>query len=129
MTNEAEKETVKAFVREMNDAWTRDNGERLSEYFHPRMVAITPVDALRCKGAAECISGWRSFSENSRIHAWREDDIDIEVFGDTAIVTYYYVMDVTLASKRQSLRGRDMLVLRKEQNRWWLIADQFSPYP
>jgi hypothetical protein len=25
--------------------------------------------------------------------------------------------------------GRDMLVLVREDGRWWVVADQFSPYP
>jgi hypothetical protein len=35
---------VWAFVRKLNDAWTREKGGRLGEFFHPRMVAITPVE-------------------------------------------------------------------------------------
>ena len=123
-----QKSEVWKFVRALNDAWTKAKGERLSEYFHPRIVAITPVDRLRRKGAAKCLAGWQEFAQASTIHSWREDDPDIELFGDTAVVTYYYVMDVTMGANRLNLTGRDMLVLRKEEGRWWLIADQFSGY-
>ncbi len=117
------------FVRELNDAWTKEKGERLSEYLHPRMMAITPVHRLRLKGASECITGWRRFAQVAVVHSFREDAPDIELFGDTAVVTYYYAMDVTLGSNRQNLSGRDMMTLKREGGRWWLVADQFSAYP
>ena len=123
-----QKNEVWSLVRALNDAWTKEKGERLSEYFHPRMVAITPVDRHRLKGAVQCIQGWQAFAQASTIHSWREDDPDIELFGDTAVVTYYYVMDVTMGPNRLNLTGRDMLVVKKETGRWWLIADQFSGY-
>jgi len=125
---DSEKNEVWAFVRAMNDAWTTEKGERLREYFHPRMVAITPVDRLRRKGSAKCIEGWQGFAQATTIHSWREEDPDIEIFGETAIVTYYYNMEVTMGPNRLNLSGRDMLTVRKESDRWWLIADQFSAY-
>lgn len=123
-----EKSEVWAFIRSLNDAWTKEKGERLREYFHPRMVAITPVDRLRCKGA-QCAEGWQKFAQTTTIHSWREEDPDIEMFGNTAIVTYYYTMDVTMGSNRTKLAGRDMLTVTKEGGRWWLIADHFSSFP
>jgi Domain of unknown function (DUF4440) len=123
-----QKNEVWSFVRSLNDAWTKEKGERLSEYFHPRMVAITPVDKYRRKGAAKCIEGWQGFAKATTIHSWHEDDPDIELFGDTAVVTYYYVMDVTMGPNRLNLSGRDMLVVKKDKGRWWLVADQFSAY-
>ena len=128
MTKDARKEEVWAFVRALNDAWTKEKGERMADYFHSRMVAVTPVDRLRRKGADKCIEGWRRFAQSSTIHSWREDDPDIELFGDAAVVTYYYVMDVTMGANRLTLTGRDMLTLVKEDGRWWLVADQFSGY-
>ena len=93
------------------------------------MVAITPVDKYRLKGAAQCIAGWQRFAQASTVHSWRADDPDIELFGDTAVVSYYYVMDVSMGPNRINLSGRDMLVLKKENDRWWLISAQFSGYP
>jgi hypothetical protein len=122
------KGEVWAFIRALNDAWTKEKGERLREYFHPRMVAITPVDRFRRKGAAKCIEGWQGFARATTIHSYCEEDPDIEMFGDTAVVTYYYDMDVTMGPNRLKLSGRDMLTVKKEGGRWWLVADQFSAY-
>jgi ketosteroid isomerase-like protein len=125
---DTEKTEVWSFVRALNDAWTKEKGGRLREYFHPRMVAITPVDRFRRKGAAKCIEGWQGFAQATTIHSYREEDPDIEVFDDTAVVTYYYDMDVTMGPNRLKLSGRDMMIVKKEAGRWWLVADQFSPY-
>jgi ketosteroid isomerase-like protein len=128
MPDDAVRDEVWKTVCDLNDAWTKEKGDRLQSFFHPRMVAITPADRLRRKGAAECIAGWQGFAQAATIHSWKTENPDIEIFGDTAVVTYYYEMDVTLGV-RQTLAGRDMLILHREQGKWWLVADQFSPYP
>ena len=76
------QQEIWATLRALNDAWTQGNPERLAEYFHPDMIAITPVDRLRRDGAAACIAGWQGFAESTRIHSWREIDPLIRVFGD-----------------------------------------------
>lgn len=116
-------------VRELNDSWTKGTGESLADCFHERMVAITPATRERIEGRERCVAAWRGFAAAATIHRWQETDPRVEVFGDTAIVTYYYETRVSMGGQEMTLAGRDMLVLRREQGRWWVIADQFSPFP
>jgi hypothetical protein len=129
--SEIESEVWNA-VQDMNRAWTAEgNADRLISYFHPRMVAVTPNDRERIEGQAACVKGWWTFTQLAQIHAWKVHDPRVELFcNDTcAVVTYYYEMDCTFQGVRMTLAGRDMLTLVKENVSWWLVADQFSPYP
>ena len=116
-------------VRALNDAWTRGNPDDLRRYFHPQMIAVTASDRLRRDGAEACVAGWKGFAEAATIHAWRESEPLIRVFGDAAVVSYYYDLDCTLTGQRQQLQGRDLFFLVRENGRWWAVADQFSAYP
>jgi ketosteroid isomerase-like protein len=120
---------VWATVRAMNDAWTRDDGSTLVAFFHPRMVAIAPGVRRPYVGREACVAAWMAFAASTEIRGWREIDPRIELFGDTAVVTYDYEMSAERGGHPVVLRGRDMLTLRREDGRWWLIADQFSPLP
>jgi hypothetical protein len=116
-------------VRAMNDAWTKGNPDDLAKYFHQDMVAITATDRNRLDGGAACIAGWKAFSNAARIHRWEETDPIINIYGDSAVVAYYYDMSFDMSGQTINMNGRDMLFFVKENGRWWAVADQFSPYP
>ena len=116
-------------LRALNDAWTRGHPERLADYFHREMIAVTPVDHLRRDGAAACIAGWQGFTESSRIIDWREIDPLIRVFGNAAVVSYYYEIRFEVDGRIVEQAGRDLFFLVRENGRWWAVADQFSSYP
>jgi hypothetical protein len=116
-------------IRALNDAWTKGNPDDLANYFHRNMVAITSTDRMRREGGAECIAGWKGFAEAARIHHWREIDPVIHVYGDTAVVAYYFDMSFDMNGQTFNSAGRDMFFMVKEEGRWWVVADQFSSFP
>jgi len=118
-----------ATVRALNTAWTQGRPDELQHYFHPQMVAITASDRLRRVGAAACIAGWTAFAETARIDHWQEMEPLIQVYGEAAVVSYYYEISCTIGSQEVRFSGRDMFFLIRENGRWWAVADQFSNYP
>jgi ketosteroid isomerase-like protein len=132
MTQSGTKEEVWAAVQAMNRLWTVENKpDELISYFHERMVAITATDRLRLDGSKACVVGWKGFVEAAVIHYWKEIDPKIELFGDGmfAVVTYYFETSFDIGGKTMDVGGRDMMSLVKEDGRWWIVADHFSPYP
>lgn len=118
-----------AFVKALNEAWTKGNVDRLQDYFHPDMVAVTATDRNILYGKDACFAAWHNFASNAAIHHWTEVDPKVRIFGNTAIVTYYFDMSFDMQGQTVDLNGRDMFVLVKEDGRWWAVADQFSDMP
>lgn len=116
-------------VRAMNDAWTQGNPDDLVNFFHPNMVAITATDRLRRLGQAECLAGWKGFAQAATIHHWTESEPMIQVYGESAVVSYYFDMAFTMGGQRIEMGGRDLFFFVREQGRWWAVADQYSAYP
>jgi hypothetical protein len=116
-------------VRAMNDAWTRGNPDDLAQYFHRDMVAICATERLRLEGGEACIGGWKRFALAATIHRWEERESLIQVYGDAAVVSYYFDMSFDMDGRHIDLGGRDMFFLIRENGRWWAVADQFSVYP
>lgn len=118
-------------VEELNRLWSVDgNVEGLREYFHKDMVAITPAGRERLVGREACMAGWKWFTDSAKIHYWKELEPLVQVYGGTsAVVTYYYDMSCEMGGQALRLTGRDMMTFCLEEGRWWLVADQFSPYP
>lgn len=116
-------------VRAMNDAWTKGDPDDLANYFHRDMVAITATDRERREGGAACIAGWKGFVQAATIQRWEEIDPLIHVFGEAAVVAYYFDMSFETNGQTIAMGGRDMFFFVRENGRWWAVADQYSPYP
>ncbi|MGE0081201.1 MAG: DUF4440 domain-containing protein [Thiohalomonadaceae bacterium] len=124
-----DKQAVWETLRRLNDAWTKGDPAELARYFHPEMVAITATDRHRLEGAAACIDGWSAFARMARIHHWREVDPLIRLYGDAAVVAYNYELACEINGHTHNLTGRDMFFFVREADRWWAVADHFSPFP
>jgi len=126
------KDEVWATVQALNRLWTIENrADDLRQYFHERMIAVSPSDRLRLEGREACVAAWKAFTEAATIHYWKEFEPKIELFdGDKcAVVTYYFDMSFDIGGQTVKMGGRDMFTLVSEGGRWWVVADQFSPYP
>ena len=113
----------------MNRAWTTGSPERLRDYFHDEMVAITATDRERLDGKHACLESWARFANATRIHSFEVIDPRVQVHGDTAIVTYYYDMTFEMGGQTDRASGRDMFVMIRRDGKWLAVADHFSPYP
>ncbi|MCX6639070.1 MAG: DUF4440 domain-containing protein [bacterium] len=126
------EEEIWRFVQELNYTWTTaKKPDDLSKFFHADIVVLAPHERLRIEGQTACISAWKRFVDSTNIISWREIDPKIQLYGEGkfAIVTYYYEISLETNSQTLTLSGRDMFSLIYEQERWWAVADQFSPYP
>lgn len=126
-----EKEVWKTILA-LNRLWAVEGKtDELKDYFHENMVAITPTDRERLEGKDACIASWKAFAEAAKIHYMKEIEPKIQIYGDGrfAVATYYYDMSVVIGGQTLNLAGRDMFALVKEDDRWQVVADQFSSYP
>jgi hypothetical protein len=83
MNKEAVKNEVWETIQALNRLWTVEGKpDKLGGYFHERMIAITPTDRLRREGGEACVAGWKAFTDNAKIHYWKEINPLIEVYGE-----------------------------------------------
>lgn len=124
-----EESEVWETLRNLNDAWTKGDGKKLVDFFHKDMVAITPTDRNRLEGRENCLTGWLGFLSMATVHHWEEIDPKIQLYANTAVITYYFDMAFETGGQMVKMGGRDLFVFVKENGKWWAVADQFSPYP
>jgi len=132
MNESSIKQEIWETVQNLNRLWTVEgNVEKLKNYFHKDMVAITPADRERLVGRDSCIASWKRFVDKAKILKFKEIEPDIQLFGEGkfGVVTYYYDITYEANGEIKNSQGRDMFVLVNEDGKWWAVADQFSPYP
>jgi hypothetical protein len=126
------KQEVWQTILSLNKLWTVSNkAEELVNFFHENMVAITPSDIFRREGQSACVNGWKEFTDIAKVNYWKEIDPKIDLYGNGcfAIVTYRFEMSFDVSGHSIQMNGRDMFSLVKENNKWWVVADQFSSMP
>jgi len=116
-------------VREMNRLWTEGDGSGLERYFHAQMVSIVPDRKERLEGGAACVAEWQGFARSAKTRLWRTSEEFVRVYGDAAVVAFVYEMECEFGGEVLRLRGRDLMTLVKEDGRWQIVADHFSPEP
>lgn len=123
---------IETTIREMNKCWTASwNEPAFREYIHPDAVAIVPTTPGRLEGKEAYVAGWRAFCEAAVVHEWKEIDHNVQVYtgGKSAVVTYFFSITFTIGGHKMIMQGRDMFFLVKEERKWLVVADQFSPEP
>jgi hypothetical protein len=123
------KDEIWQTVQALNKAWTGGNPGALKDYFHKDMVAITATDRERLDGRESCIASWSAFIKAAKIHYWKEIEPKIQIYGNAAVVTYYFETSFDMGGQTITMGGRDMFVMVEDNGKWWAVADQFSPYP
>lgn len=126
------KEQVWQVVQAMNRIWAVEGKvEGLEEYFHENMVSIIPTDHDRHEGREECIAAWKIFVDSVTMHDWKEINPRVDLYGNGqfAVVAYYFEGTFDMGGRTLKTTGRDLMTLVNENGKWWIVSDQFSPYP
>src|ERR1700756_5747617 len=92
MPNDSKQESAARMMREINSAWLEGRIDDLAGMVHPQIVMVFPGFAGRIQGREQFIEGFRDFSQNARILEFREHDLDADVAGSTAVVSFRYEM-------------------------------------
>ena len=85
---------------------------------HPEVVMVFPDFSGTIQGREDFLAGFRDFRRNASIQEFREHDLHVDVAGDTAVVTFRYVMLYERSGQRYRSTGRDLWVFQKQGGGW-----------
>jgi uncharacterized protein (TIGR02246 family) len=109
-------------VQRINRAWRNGDMDGLGELFHADSVFVHPDFAGRTEGREACVETYREFAANATIRRLEEIDPQVDVVGDTAVVTYGFRIHYEMGGEMQADSGRDVFVLtRTTGGRWQAV--------
>jgi ketosteroid isomerase-like protein len=111
-------EDAAAAMRQINQAWLSGRVEDLAPMVHPEFVMVFPGFAGRAQGREQLLAGFRDFCQNATTREFRESDRQIDVAGDTAVVTFRFEMVYERSGGRYRATGRDLWVFQYEDTGW-----------
>lgn len=118
MKEESKRDTVAAIMRRINRVWLDGQVERLGPMVHPDIVMVLPRFTGRIQGREEFLAGFHDFCRNTTIYEFQDQDYQVDVAAETAVVTFRYCIIYERCGERYHSTGRDFWVFQKQGNAW-----------
>jgi nuclear transport factor 2 (NTF2) superfamily protein len=121
MADETKAEDVAATMRRINQAWRAGRVEDLAPMVHPEILMVFPGFAGRISGREAFLAGFRDFSQNATVHEFREQDHQIDIAGNTAVINFSYEMVYERSGERYRATGRDLWIFERHGVAWLAV--------
>ena len=115
-------EVEKAMVREFNAG---DVGGVLS-HFHPRVIGFSSTQQERVSGLAGMKKTFNYYHQATTHMKYRIAEPKVQLFGDTAIATFHWTVELGKGRPRHIIKGRGSHVLRHQDGKWLIVHEHFS---
>jgi len=116
--DDSKRESAAAAMRQINQAWLKRRVEDLAPLVHPDVVMVLPDFAGKIQGREHFLAGFRQFCQSATIKEYQEQDQQVDVAGDTAVITFRYEMVYERSGERYHANGRDLWVFQEQEGRW-----------
>jgi uncharacterized protein (TIGR02246 family) len=122
-----DSDDIRRVVSAINDAWTHGRPEDAAAYFHERMVNVFPGFSGRETGSEAFVESYRDFARQATIHSFSGTDMRVDLFGDTAVATYRYVITYDMDGTTYHEVGHDLFIFQRDAGRWRVIWRTLVP--
>ncbi len=124
-----DQQEVWKVVQEVNEAWVKGHPENLENFFREDMVIVPPDFQQRAVGRESCVASYKDFCRQATVQDFMEKDPGIDVFGNTAVVTYSFEIRYEMKGGTFHEAGRDVFVLLREGGNWRAVWRTMIPLP
>lgn len=110
-------EEVSRTLSSINQAWLEGRPRDLEPHLHPKIVILVPGGTC-IKGRNLLIQSFMHMSESARVHGFEESDRQVDVFGDTAVASFAFVLVYEREGQKYRSTGRDLWVFSRDGAAW-----------
>ena len=128
LKTEAQKE-VWQVIMDINNAWVSGHAEDIMDWLHEDMVVFHTEFGRLGKGKEACVNSYKYFTEQAIIHDFKESDPTVDIYGNTAVVTYRFEIDYEANGETIQDASREMFVLTREADKWKAVWQTMIPLP
>lgn len=107
-------------------AFNRGDLQTVLQAFAPTVVCFSSTQHARVTGRAAMRRTFEYYLKQADKVTYKITDPVVQVYGDTAIVSFYWTVTLKSGSKRQTIEGRGSHVLRQQNGSWQIVHEHFS---
>jgi ketosteroid isomerase-like protein len=108
------------------DAFNRGAIEEVLEHFDPALVGFSSTRHDRLHGLEALRRTFEYYLNQAHAVTYEITDPEVVVYGDVAIVTFYWVVNLTGPGKTRSVHGRGTHVYLNRRGAWKIVHEHFS---
>jgi uncharacterized protein (TIGR02246 family) len=118
-----EQREIWELVRRSNRAWVAGAAHEVATLFDEHAVVVAAGLQARVEGRDAIVRSYQDYVHHARTHSFEELEHAIDVFGDTAVVTYRFAIRYTLNAEdsERDETGQEVLVFRKDASQWKVL--------
>lgn len=114
-------------LQHLNRAWLEGRDDELAEVLHEDMVITPPGMDAPVRGREACLEGFRTFIQRASVLEFHEGPPAVDVFGDTAVVTYPYELTYEMEGSPYRDAGHDIYVFVRRDEGWCAVWRTLIP--
>jgi ketosteroid isomerase-like protein len=112
----------KAMVREFNAG----DMESVLSHFHPGVVGFSSTQQERVSGLGAMKKTFNYYRQASTHMKYQIAGPKVQLFGDTAITTFHWTVELGKGHPPHVIKGRGSHVLTRQDGRWLIVHEHFS---
>jgi hypothetical protein len=128
-TKDTDLREVAEVLRVINKAWVEGRPDDVEEWVRDDIVMAFPGFEGRSEGGESFVEGYREFLSQASILAFRELDVSIDVWGETAVASYRFEIEYEMAGESHRDSGHDVFVFTREPEGWRAVWRTMMPEP
>ena len=118
---ERPSQAIEKLVNHLNHCWLNKQFEEMEELFHKEAAMLQPGDTHKKVGRELMIEGYEEFMDSAHVSDFKVNDLDIEVFANTAVAYYTYRIHYRVESTNYDESGSEVLVFNYRNDRWVIV--------
>ncbi len=129
VSQSATESAKKEILQVERAAWEAIEGSQpdsLQGYFAEDVSVFGENQAYRTRGRTEALRAMRTMLEQADLRSWQILDPQVQLAGDTAVLTYYYTESGFAGGKEFKRSGKASVVFIKEDGTWRAIHEHRS---
>ncbi|MBI3950687.1 MAG: nuclear transport factor 2 family protein [Acidobacteria bacterium] len=107
-------------------AFNQGDLKTVLDFFDPHIVCFSSTQHERITGRAGLRRTFEYYLKEAEKVQYRITEPVVQVYGDTAIASFYWTVTLTNGSKRQKIEGRGSHVLLNQNGAWKIVHEHFS---
>jgi len=108
------------------EAFNRGALDEVLQHFDPELVGFSSTRHERIHGLDALRETFDYYLRQADRVEYEVSDVEAKVYGDVAIVTFYWVVRLTTGAKTQSVHGRGTHVYLRKHEAWKIVHEHFS---
>jgi ketosteroid isomerase-like protein len=123
---EAEGQEIIKLERAAWEAYKSKNIAALKDYYTEEATAFSDDQAYRIKGKADILRGMEASMKQSDVLSYQILDPQVQVLGDTAVLTYYYTENAMRDGKAANGAGKITIVFVRQDGKWRALHEHIA---